>query len=45
MSDHDLCWWTISGRELLDMLRRVAAGENPDLVYAEAYANSEHERP
>lgn len=26
------------------MLRRVAEGEDPDLVYAEAYANSDHER-
>lgn len=28
---------------LLDMLRRVAAGEDPDHVYAEWYANSDHE--
>lgn len=40
-----LGWWAISGDELLAMLRRVAAGEDPDLVYAEEYANSEHERP
>lgn len=35
-------WWVISGDNLLAMLQRVHAGENPDLVYAEEYANSEH---
>jgi hypothetical protein len=39
----DLGWWSISGEALLDMLHRVADGEDPDLVYAEEYANSEHE--
>jgi hypothetical protein len=39
-----LGWWTISGEELLAALQRVAAGENPDLVYAELYANSKVER-
>jgi hypothetical protein len=39
-----LGWWSISGEALLDMLRRVAAGERPDLVYAEEYANSDHEQ-
>lgn len=38
-----LGWWSISGDELLALLRRVAAGEDPDLVYAETYANSDHE--
>lgn len=38
-----LGWWTISGEALLHMLRRVADGDDPDLVYAEEYANSEHE--
>jgi hypothetical protein len=41
----DLGWWTISGEDLLDAMRRAAAGEDPDLIYAEFYANSEHERP
>lgn len=36
-------WWTISGEDLLALLRRVYAGEDPDIVYAEAYANAEHE--
>lgn len=40
-----LGWWTISGEDLLALLRRVAAGEDPELVYAEAYANSEIEKP
>lgn len=38
-----LGWWAISGEVLLDGLRRCAAGEDPDLVYAEMYANSDHE--
>lgn len=39
-----LGWWTISGEAVLDALRRCAQGEDPDLVYAEMYANSEVER-
>lgn len=41
----DLGWWTISGEALLAMLRRCASGEDPDLVYAEEYANASHEHP
>lgn len=41
----DLGWWCISGEDLLDMLRRTHDGEDPDLLYAETYANSEIERP
>ena len=40
-----LGWWTISGVHLLDLLRRCHAGEDPDLVYAEAYANSDCDWP
>lgn len=40
-----LGWWTIAGSELLAALRRAHAGEPPDLVYAELYANSEVDRP
>jgi hypothetical protein len=43
VSATELGWWCISGEALLDMLKRVADGENPDLVFAEEYANSEHE--
>jgi hypothetical protein len=39
----DLGWWVIAGHVLLDGLRRAAAGEDPDLIYAELYANSEVE--
>jgi hypothetical protein len=38
-----LGWWAISGESILEMLRRVENGESPDLVYAEAYANSRQE--
>lgn len=38
-----LGWWVISGELLLDGLRRAAAGEDPDLIYAEFYANSDTE--
>lgn len=38
-----LGWWAISGEALLDGLRRAAAGEDPDLLYAEMYANAERE--
>jgi len=37
-------WWAISGDALLDALRRCANGEDPDLVYAELYANSGQEQ-
>ena len=39
----DLGWHVISGELLLEALRRVAEGEDPDLVYAELWANAEHE--
>ena len=39
-----LGWHTISGGHLLDVMRRCYAGEDADLVYAELWANAEHER-
>lgn len=36
-------WWTIDGDALIDALRRCADGEDPDLVYAELYANTEQD--
>lgn len=36
-------WWTINQDALLDMLRRAHAGEDPDFVLMEEYANSDHE--
>lgn len=38
-----LGWWTMSGENLLDLLRRAHAGEDPGLLYAEEYANSERD--
>ena len=35
-------WWCISSESFITALRRAAAGEDPDLVYAEFYANSDH---
>lgn len=40
----ELGWWAISGEAFLDALKRAAAGEDPDLIYAEHYANSDIER-
>lgn len=37
-------YWVIGGSELLRLLRLVEAGESPELVYAEAYANSQIEQ-
>lgn len=39
----DLGWHVIHGEDLLIALRRVREGENPDMVYAELWANAEHE--
>lgn len=36
-------WWAISGESLMEMLQRAHAGEDPDIVYAEFYANCDHE--
>jgi hypothetical protein len=45
MNEHvkPLGWWSISGESLLFMLNRVADGEDPDIVYAEEYANAKRE--
>jgi hypothetical protein len=40
-----LGYWVISGEGLLDMLWRCRRGEQPDIVYAEEYANSSHATP
>jgi len=44
MTDN-LGWFAISGEALLDSLRRASEGENPDVIYAEVYANSTTEAP
>lgn len=36
----DLDWWVINSEALLKMLYRAYAGEDPDLLYIEEYANS-----
>lgn len=36
-------WWSIDGEFLMEMLHRANAGEDPDMLYAEAYANSDVE--
>lgn len=37
----DLGWWVVHGEEILEMLNAVADGNQPDIVFAEFYANSE----
>ena len=39
----ELGWHVISGELLLDSLVRVSEGEDPDWVYAELWANADHE--
>lgn len=36
-------WWVVNGEALLALLRRAHDGEDPDLLYAEHYTNSDHE--
>lgn len=36
-------WWAIAEDELLKLLERAAAGEEPGALLAEYYANSKHE--
>jgi hypothetical protein len=38
---NDLGWHVISGEVLLFYLKRARAGENPDLLFAELWANAE----
>ncbi len=40
-----LGWHVISGEDFLYSLRRVESGEDSDLVYAELWANANHEWP
>ena len=39
----ELGWHVIHGDDLLASLRRVSAGEDPDIIYAELWANAEHD--
>lgn len=36
-------WWVINGGAFKEALHRAADGEDPDLLYAEFYANSDTE--
>ena len=36
-------WHVISSDDMLRLLRRVAAGEDPEMVYLEEYVNAERE--
>jgi hypothetical protein len=45
VSGEGLGWWVIAGEAMIEMLRRAAGGEDPDMIYTEEYANSEHEKP
>ncbi len=40
----ELGWWVLHGQALLDGLRRCHAGEDPEIVYTEMYANSRVEQ-
>lgn len=40
-----LGYWVIAGESILDMLREVADGGDPDMVYAAHYACGQHEYP
>lgn len=49
MSEQDegprpLGWHVLSGEDLMDAMRRTAAGEDPDQVYIELWVNAEHEQ-
>ena len=35
-------WWTVADTTLKDLLRRVAGGEDPEMVYMEHFANATH---
>lgn len=39
----DLGWHVISGEDFLSALRRCESGEPADVVFAELWANAEHE--
>lgn len=43
MDGYEGTWWAINGAEFRRALQMVADGEDPDLVYAEFYANTEQD--
>jgi len=36
------CWWVISAESFREAMQRAHDGEEPDLLYVEFWANSEH---
>ena len=40
-----LGWWAISGDALLTALKQANEGADPDILYAELYANSDTRTP
>lgn len=38
-------WWCLHGESLMSALQRAHDGEDPDMVYAELYANSQINPP
>ena len=36
-------WWTLHGETLISALREAHDGGNPELIYAELYANADNE--
>jgi hypothetical protein len=40
---HDLGWWSISGEDFMDAMRRAYLGEEPGALYVEYYVNSDTE--
>ena len=39
------CWHVIERKAIMELLRRAHAGEDPELLYIEAYANAKREEP
>ena len=37
----DMGWWIIHADEIIEMLRAVANGDSPDIVFAELWANGQ----
>jgi hypothetical protein len=38
-------WHVIEGENIRELLRRAHDGEDPELLYIEAYVNAEKEKP
>ena len=38
--EHRMGWWTLSGEDFLEAMKRAHVGEDPDMLYAEYFANA-----